>query len=303
MRNREEVDVMAMTFGSLFAGVGGFDLGFERVGMVCKWQVEIDEFATKVLEKHWPNVRRYRDVRECGRENLDPVDVICGGPPCQPVSVAGKRGGKGDDRWLWPEAIRIVGELKPTWAVFENPTGMLSLKQGVLFESTLVALEAEGYEVWPVVLPACGVNAPHQRYRVFIVAHANSGRCQQCDTEEWDIPELNAGGDVLPDADQQGSQGYRRLCECSGEQPVRQDCGTVKRAWEPESGLGGASNGTACGLDGYRGLSAWDGNWEDGVPRVISGQRNRVNRLKCLGNAVVPQLAEVIGRMIVQVSG
>ena len=103
-----------MRFGSLFAGIGGFDLGFERAGMECAWQVEIDEFCNKVLAKHWPNVRRYKDVREVGKHNLEPVDLICGGFPCQDVSLAGQRAGlEGKRSTLWSEFYRIICEIRP----------------------------------------------------------------------------------------------------------------------------------------------------------------------------------------------
>ena len=112
-----------MTFGSLFAGVGGFDLGFERAGMECKWQVEIDPLCRSVLERHWPAVTRYADIREVRWDDVERVEVVCGGFPCQPVSVAGKRRAQEDDRWLWPEFARCIGELRPRYAVMENVTG------------------------------------------------------------------------------------------------------------------------------------------------------------------------------------
>src|SRR5574343_393433 len=168
-----------LTFGSLFAGIGGFDLGLERAGMVCKWQVEIDEFCRRVLTKHWSDVPKFGDIRDCGKHNLEAVDVICGGPPCQPASIAGKRRGEEDDRWLWPEAIRIVGELHPTWCVFENPPGIITLLGGMVFEKTLTMLESEGYEIVPpLVIPACAIGAAHRRDRVFILAYATSLRCE-----------------------------------------------------------------------------------------------------------------------------
>ena len=220
-------------FGSLFAGIGGFDLGLERAGMTCKWQVEINSYCLKVLEKHWPNVKRYKDVRDVhgvvayanwnglqeqgtklktsgdrqfyetstdttsgepreqtesegredigGRNNqdwngatcqncLEPVDLICGGFPCQPFSCAGKRKGKEDDRYLWPEMFRIIQELKPRWVLGENVAGIINLE----LENCFIDLEMAGYEVQALVIPACAVQAPHRRDRVWIVAHSRN---------------------------------------------------------------------------------------------------------------------------------
>ena len=162
-----------MNFGSLFVGIGGIDLGLERAGMTCKWQVEIDPFCNKVLEKHWPNIRRFKDVRDVGKHNLEPVDLICGGFPCQPFSVAGKRKGKEDVRHLWPEMFRIIQELKPRWVLGENVAGILNME----LENCFSDLEMEGYEVQELVIPACAVQAPHRRDRVWIVANRNRARC------------------------------------------------------------------------------------------------------------------------------
>jgi len=116
-----------MTFGSLFAGIGGFDLGFERAGMVCKWQVEIDDYANRVLAQHWPDVARYRDIRDCGAHNLESVDVICGGFPCQDISYAGRGAGlEGERSGLFFEAVRVVRELRPRIVVLENVAALLT---------------------------------------------------------------------------------------------------------------------------------------------------------------------------------
>ena len=157
-----------MRFGSLFSGIGGFDLGLERAGMECAWQVEIDEYCLKVLEKHWPSVSRYTDIRECGRDNLEPVDLICGGFPCQPYSVAGKRRGAEDDRNLWPEFLRIVRELRPAWVVGENVPGIVPM----YLDEVLSDLEGEAYTCWTFNIPACAFDAPHRRERIWIVAYA-----------------------------------------------------------------------------------------------------------------------------------
>ena len=112
---------MPLTFGSLFAGIGGFDLGFERAGMVCKWQVEIDDYANRVLAKHWPDMRRWPDVRTWPQPDTERVDVICGGFPCQDISYAGQGAGlDGDRSGLFFEAVRVVRELRPRVVVLEN---------------------------------------------------------------------------------------------------------------------------------------------------------------------------------------
>jgi len=169
---------MTLTFGSLFSGVGGFDLGFERSGMECRWQVEIDPFCQQVLEKHWPDVRRYGDVRECGGNNLEPVDVIAGGFPCQPHSVAGRRRGESDERDLWGEFARIIGELKPRWIVGENVLGILSSNNGRFFGRVLRDLAQSGYDATWRVLTARAFGAPHLRERVYIVANCDGKRIE-----------------------------------------------------------------------------------------------------------------------------
>lgn len=269
-------------FGSLFAGIGGFDLGLERSGMRCEFQVEINDYANKVLERHWPSVPRFGDIRECGKRNLAPVDVICGGFPCQPFSVAGKRRGKDDDRYLWPEMLRVISEMRPRWVIGENVAGFINMGLDVAFAD----LEAEGYEVEAIVLPACGVNAPHQRYRVFIVAHA------VCNAE---------GATYGTGSDRWGADSQQDNRDGVGDDAG--DCGEGEWRGIIESQLGRVADGLPPRLDGYRGLSAWDGDWEGDTPRVATGVKHRVDRLKCLGNAVVPQLVEVIGRAIMEVEG
>ena len=240
----------ALTFGSLFAGIGGFDLGFERAGMTCKWQVEIDDYATRVLAKHWPHVHRDRDIRNCGRHNLEPVDVICGGPPCQPISIAGDGKASADERWLWGEYLRIVCEIRPQVAVMENPPALLDYPE---FNGILATLATQWSSVEWDCIPAQAFGAHFAGDRLFIVASNSPTGCLRrkgC----WS---LEVG------QDQWGRDEFERLVRVETEHGV------------PAGSLGRIS---------------------DGIPK-------RVDRLRGLGNAVVPQVAEWIGRRIVDVIG
>lgn len=156
-----------MTLGSMFAGIGGFDLAAAKVGIKAVWQIEKDKFCQEILRKHYPKAKLYGDIKEIKAEELATVDIISSGFPCQPFSAAGKRQGKKDYRYLWPENIRVIKNKKPTWFIAENVSGFI----GMALDECCADLEAEGYEVWPLVIPACAVNAPHRRDRVWIIAN------------------------------------------------------------------------------------------------------------------------------------
>jgi DNA (cytosine-5)-methyltransferase 1 len=178
-----------ITFGSLFTGVGGFDLGFERAGMKCVWQCEIDKYANQILEKQFPNVKRYIDVKEIGKENLESVDVICGGFPCQDLSVAGKRKGLAGSRsGLWWEFARIIDELEPKWVVAENVPGLLSSNKGQDFALIIRWLVERGYGVSWRILDSQYFGVPQRRRRVFIVGSFGSGRSAQVLFESKGVP-------------------------------------------------------------------------------------------------------------------
>ena len=290
-----------MNFGSLFAGIGGIDLGLERAGMECAWQVEIDPFCLKVLEKHWPDVSKYGDVRDVGRHNLKPVDLIAGGFPCQPHSVAGKRKGARDDRNLWPEFSRIIAELKPRYVLAENVPGIIS----TYLDTVLSDLESQGYTCGTFNIPACAFDAPHRRERIFIVAHClgmgwTEGTSERVRSEikkpegqksKYFFEGISESGDVSNPSSLQRSKVKRYeqdgvlpevLADTTSEGLERQESEREQRG---QSGLS-----TEC---------SW---WavEPNVGRVVHGVSSRVDRLRSLGNAVVPQVAEWIGERIME---
>jgi DNA (cytosine-5)-methyltransferase 1 len=291
--------------GSLFSGIGGFDLGLERAGMQIAWQVEIDPFCCKILEKHWPGVKRYGDIKEVKGTELEPVDLICGGPPCQPVSCAGKRRGDKDDRWLWPEALRLVEEIHPTWCLFENPPGFLSMG----FDETVSHLEVEGYEVGAFNIPACGVDAPQLRYRIWIVAYSESR--QDNGRERRDMAETAGGGQGIDPAVNPGGEDVADTKQCSSNRRTDRISGGQ---WEQKETLQDGRHGTG-ETDGMRSAESRMGvlayglparlaglEWppEPDIPRVATGVKDRVNKLKALGNALIPQIPEILGRMIME---
>ena len=165
-----------LTHGSLFSGIGGFDLASEWMGWKNVFHCEYDPFCQKVLKHHFPNSKLYKDVRKFDATNyLGRVDILTGGFPCQPFSSAGKRKGTEDERHLWPEMLRVIREVSPKYVVGENVRGLLSWSGGLVFSEICSDLEAEGYEVTPYLLPACGKNAPHRRDRIWFIA--NSTKC------------------------------------------------------------------------------------------------------------------------------
>lgn len=188
---------MELTHLSLFSGIGGLDLAAEWAGFRTVGQCEWADYPTRVLEKHWPDVPRWRDIRTltkesfCERTGLRTVDIISGGFPCQPFSKAGQRRGKSDDRYLWPEMLRVIDELRPTWVIGENVANILNLA----LDDVLSDLESKGYTARAFMVSARGVGAPHQRYRFAIVAHADGdgrGGAGPAPTEGRDIHQVVA---------------------------------------------------------------------------------------------------------------
>lgn len=294
-----------MTFGSLFAGIGGFDLGLERAGMECRWQVEIDDYASRVLAKHWPHVQRWGDVRTFppGPAEEWRVDLICAGVPCQPVSHAGKQKGADDERWMWGEALRVVADIKPTFFVAENPIGILNHDGGRTFRGLLRALASVGYVCEWHVIAAADVGAPHRRQRVWLMAYADSvsrteGKPRRAGRG---LPAAGAGSQGRQNQGQAGAIAW--YC---GADVADANGGGLAVQWFSE--YGNEQGEPRHITDGCSPWRRWQGSpelarhWgaEPKLGRLAHGIPSRVDRLRCLGNAVVPQIVELIGRAIIQ---
>lgn len=283
-----------MRFGSLFAGIGGFDLGLERAGMECAWQVEIDPFCRKVLEKHWPHVKRYEDVREVGKHNLEPVDLICGGFPCQDISNAGKRAGiDGERSGLWSEFHRIICELRPRYALVENVAALLGRGMG----RVLGDLAACGYDAEWEILPACTFGAPHIRERLFLLAYSASERTGNQSRKNRGQGRKQANSSQPKNVRQtHRAIGARRIN--TSRKNVSNSNGVRASQYRTAQRMGWLSVSKKDGSIGERGRAQW--SVEPDVGRVADGIPSRLDRLRGLGNAVVPQVAEWIGRRILE---
>ncbi len=306
-----------MKVGSLFSGIGGLDLGLERAGMDVIWQSEIDPYACKILDKHWPTVPNLGNIKEIDWSQVERPDVICGGYPCQPFSTAGKRQGEGDARHLWPWVRECIAELRPRYAVLENVRGHLSLG----FGTVLGDLASIGYDTEWQVIPAAAVGAPHRRDRVFIVAYANQqgsqrrGRIQESETQLGRLDVLGTDSrwpQELADTDSNGwIHGQTEFNTTEGWIDAQRDFATGSA--DVADTTQQSSNGKPDYIRDSKQPktipkprdSSWQshgsGQWwaiEPDVGRVAHGIPNRVDRLRCLGNAVVPQVAEYVGRLI-----
>lgn len=309
-----------LTHLSLFSGIGGLDLAAEWAGFTTVGQCEMSDYPTAVLEKHWPDVPRWRDIRTLGKESFyektgrGTVDVISGGFPCQPFSVAGKQRGKEDERFLWPEMLRVIRELKPHCVVGENVPGIIKIAARQVVED----LERAGYHVVVLQFEAAAVGAWHRRARCFFVACAGrwdlvadsmrSGRIYrkiELDAAEGDGKALTQSAGrhtALSDAESERREG----------QPSARTAEQDEKPWEmqPDAvySIGTAIHNTVCGrFDRINrrceSQELADGRlWaaEPGVGRVVDGLPCRVERIRALGNAVVPQQAYPIFRALAE---
>lgn len=316
-----------MTHLSLFSGIGGLDLAAEWAGFETIGQCEFADYPTRVLEKHWPGVPRWRDIRTLTKESfyertgLRTVDVISGGFPCQPFSVAGKQKGKGDDRYLWPEMLRVIRELRPRCIIGENVPGIIKIAAGQVVKD----LERAGYHVVVFNFEAAAVGAWHRRSRVFFVGLADRNANGLRKGEERGVSPREDADTIRNREDVAHTEGERLQGErpswlqgssarfkareserrCDVRNALRGGCAGDER-WEQwqelthgclraaESGMGGMADGIPCGVDGM--MSIWDK--APNAPPVATGIKNRAERIKCLGNAVVPQQAYPIFRAL-----
>lgn len=302
-RMSETVKGGKVRHGSLFSGIGGFDLAASWMGWDNVFQCERDPFCRKALRYYWPETVCYEEIRKFSGEKFKSgVDVLTGGFPCQPFSVAGKRKGTADDRFLWPEMCRIIGEIQPCWIVGENVHGLLNWKRGLVFEQVQADLEAQGYEVWSYVLPAAGVGAPHRRDRVWIIAHADRHRCEQHSEpaqydDKWIRQGLEKGHepDTLP--------GYGDASHTNGQGPslwLRYGGGGVQNPSTTDKGSKPARNHTTDHWKEFPSESPLcPGN--DGLSQRLGGitiSKWRNDSIKAAGNAIVPQVALEIFKVI-----
>lgn len=332
----------------LFSGIGGFSLGLERAGMETVAFCEIEEFPRKVLKKHWPDVPIFEDVRDLTGNMVGSVDVICGGFPCQDISTAGKGAGiNGSRSGLWKEYHRLIGEIRPSWAIIENVSALRS--KGLI--TVLQNLSEIGYDAEWHCIPASYIGALHRRDRIWIVAYpsrcwrgredGNISGANESPPEPETQHEDKAGGfvDASPDTEVLAHAKSRNIWHvrkdfretraevytpsnasgsCRGDDKPKDGeplahpnhkgleswfIGTAIKTEVMRIKRPGCTGGFKPGLGrGFNGVPSWlDGSWEAGVPRVTTTKTDRAARLKSLGNSIVPQMAEIIGRSIMSI--
>ena len=293
-----------LTALDLFSGIGGFSLGLERAGLRTIAFCEIEPFCRDVLGKHWPHVPVAQDIRQLTYENgtlydagraiyTGRIDLVCGGFPCQPFSVAGRKKGTEDDRDLWPEMFRIIQQTQPTWVVGENVANFTNLA----FTRSKTDLECEGYTVQPFVIPACAVGAPHRRDRVWIIAHSDGKRCESGSDHREERSVLHHQNGHAEEDQRSGNIGQRGVGAAG---TITADHGSKRiQRREPQS-LCGQQAFSWC-KDVRRTADYFN---RPDIPQPLicrnsDGFSSRVDRLRALGNAVVPQIPEAIGHAII----
>jgi len=300
---------MKLTTIDLFSGIGGFALGLEATGYFETTQfVEMDKYCQKILTKNFKGVPIHEDVKTYRPQT---ADVVVGGFPCQGFSVAGKRAGTSDDRYLWPEMLRVIREAKPRWVIGENVRGIINIEDGMVFKQVHTDLEEEGFQTKCFVLPAASVNAPHQRYRTFFIGQSmeNSRRSLQSrgikqgenadEDGQGDADQLERSGGARENALANSNNGYIRQEEevCTGGNTSKPSSEDVSDTYEQM--LEGQWQEPQRSQEEFTDIS--EPSWwelEPDVGRVAHGISNRAHRLRSLGNAVVPQIIYQLGKAI-----
>jgi len=276
-----------MTHGSLFSGIGGFDLAAEWSGFTNLFNCEWEEFPRKVLKHHFPNAEQFGDIKQFNATAYSGrLDILSGGFPCQPFSVAGKRKGSEDERHLFPEMLRVIGECEPRWVVGENVRGLVSWSDGLVFETCCTDLEALGYSVQSFIVPACATGAPHRRDRVWIVAHSDNKREKRTSRRYAS----ESRGERIQERDE--VQQFDVTDTLRKDAPDTDSTGTRQDNREGESGQ----------LDQKSERNDWENfptvppvcRGDDGLPKELDGitfSKWRRESIKAYGNAIVPQVA------------
>jgi len=279
----------------LFSGIGGFSLALERVGFKTVGFCEVDPYCRLLLQKHWKGVTIHHDIKKLEAKDIkEPIDILTGGFPCQPYSVAGKQKGTNDDRYLWPDMFRVIKEVKPTFVIAENVRGIINIQDGMVFETVCTDLESQGFEVQPFIIPAAGIGAPHKRERVWIVGYSKHNgslaskigrRNQEADagSKKGQIPSIESQR-TSRSSDDVALENSR--CELHERSSVREKNENENRKEITDKHQRSSSTS----------WRSWE--FEPDVGRVANGVPGRVYRLKGLGNSIVPQIAEEIGRAI-----
>jgi DNA (cytosine-5)-methyltransferase 1 len=294
-----------MKHGSLFSGIGGFDLAAEKIGWENLFHCEWNEFGQKVLHYYWPKAEQFTDITKTDfTKYANKIDVLTGGFPCQPYSSAGKRLGKADERHLWPEMLRAIREIKPRWVVGENVYGLVNWNGGMVFEEVQADLEAEGYEVQPYILPAAAVNAPHRRDRVWFVAYANCDGQYQCNCN-YEINPSERGQYAQCNTKQSDGDGSTSNTDCdenatnTNSAPIQRRNNSSKERWKRPSKR----------IESFSEYSSWKEfptqspicGRNDGLPTELDGitfPKWRNESIKAYGNAIVPQVVVEIFKAI-----
>ena len=306
---------MEMRLLDLFSGIGGFSYAAEKLvgGYKTVAFCEMDEFCQKVLQKHWPNIPIYDDVRTLDATRLGRIDIVTGGYPCQPFSQAGKRQGEKDERHLWPEMLRIIKSCKPRYVVAENVAGHVNMG----LDQVLTDLEDQGYTTRPIIIPACAKNAPHRRDRVWIIgelmADTKNVRWEQTEWQGWESSrrgsqDINGSKTEREKTDRSDvadtesiSRNVNGIVRKHGQtktQEISRNRDGLRNTQRQQSNrstdkatkqrMGDLVNGISKGL-----LEHFNREPED-IPRVTSGEKERAKKLKALGNSIVPQVAAEI---------